>query len=190
MPLTRELDPGASPLAFFGAELRRARTAARLSQDQLGQHIGYSAALVGKVETGERAPTQDFANRCDQALPTADSLFSRIYLLIQRWDGSYPSWFAEWVEAERRAKSLCWWEALLVPGLVQTADYARSLFAAWRSADDGDELDQLVNGRMERQLIFDRPDSPSLWVIIDEGGCVAVSAVRRSCMTSSRSWRT
>lgn len=54
MPLTRELDPGASPLAFFGAELRRTRTAAGLSQDQLGQHVGYSAALVGKVETQEQ----------------------------------------------------------------------------------------------------------------------------------------
>ena len=71
MPLTRELDPGASPLAFFGAELRRARAAAGLSQEQLGQRIGYSAALVGKVETGERAPSRDFAKRCDQALPGA-----------------------------------------------------------------------------------------------------------------------
>jgi transcriptional regulator with XRE-family HTH domain len=119
MPLIRELDPGASPLAFFGAELRRARSAAGLSQEQLGQRVGYSAAQVGKVETGERAPSQDFAKRCDQALPGADGLFARIYALTQRWDGGYPSWFAEWVEAERRATSLCWWEPLLVPGLAQ-----------------------------------------------------------------------
>jgi len=168
MPLIRELDPGASPLAFFGAELRRARAAAGLSQEQLGQRMGYSGALVGKVETGDRAPSRDFAKRCDQALPAADGLFLRIYTLIQRWNGGYPSWFIEWVEAERRAASLCWWEPLLVPGLVQTADYARALFEAWRLAD-GDELDQLVRGRMERQLIFERPDPPSLWVIVDEG---------------------
>jgi transcriptional regulator with XRE-family HTH domain len=167
MPLTRVLDPGASPLAFFGSELRRARAAAGLSQEQLGQHIGYSAALVGKVETAERAPSQDFARRCDQALPRADGLFLRIQALTQRWDGGYPSWFAEWIEAERRAVSLCCWEPLLVPGLVQTADYARALFEAWRLAD-GDELDQLVRGRMERQQIFERPDPPSLWVIVDE----------------------
>jgi transcriptional regulator with XRE-family HTH domain len=103
MPVTRELDPGASPLAFFGAELRRARAAAGLSQEQLGQRIGYSAALVGKVETGERAPSRDFAKRCDQALPSADGLFVRLHALTQRWDGGYPSWFAEWVEAEHRA---------------------------------------------------------------------------------------
>jgi transcriptional regulator with XRE-family HTH domain len=168
MPVTRELDPGASPLAFFGAELRRARAAAGLSQEQLGQRIGYSAALVGKVETGERAPSRDFAKRCDQALPSMDGLFARLHALTQRWDGGYPSWFADWVEAERRAASLCCWQPLLVPGLVQTADYARALFEAWRQAD-GDELEQLITGRMDRQSIFDRPDPPSLWVIVDEG---------------------
>ena len=108
MPLTRELDPGANPLAFFGSELRRARVAAGLSQEQLSQRLGYSAAQVGKVETGERSASRDFVKGCDQALPGADGLFARIYTLIQRWDGGYPSWFTEWVEAERRAAALCW----------------------------------------------------------------------------------
>ena len=71
VPLVRELDPSAGPLQFFGAELRRARTVAGLSQDQLGQRLGYSGALVGKVEVGERAPSQDFAQGCDQAFPEA-----------------------------------------------------------------------------------------------------------------------
>ena len=169
MPLVRELDPSAGPLDFFGAELRRWRIAAGLSQEQLGQRVGYSGAQVGKVETGERAPSPDFARHCDQALPDAGGLFARIHALARRWDGGYPSWFAEWIVAERRATSLCWWEPLLVPGLVQTADYARALFAAWRSADSEDELDQLVSARLERQAIFDRPSPPSLWIILDEG---------------------
>jgi hypothetical protein len=63
VPLVRELDPSAGPLQFFGAELRWswARTGAALSQDQLEQRLGYSGAQVGKVEMGERAPSQDFA---------------------------------------------------------------------------------------------------------------------------------
>jgi transcriptional regulator with XRE-family HTH domain len=177
MPVTRELDPGASPLAFFGSELRRARAATGLSQEQLGQRIGYSAALVGKVETGERAPSQDFAKRCDQALPGAGGLFARLHALTQRWDGGYPSWFAEWVEVERRAESLCCWQPLLVPGLAQTADYARALFEAWRQP--ADQIDQLVSTRMDRQSIFDLPDPPSLWVIVDEG-------VLRRCIGSAK----
>ena len=98
VPLVRELDPSAGPLQFFGAELRRARTAAGLSQDQLGQRLGYSGAQVGKVETGERAAPRDFAEACDQVFPDASGLFGRIYQLARRWDGSYPSWFAEWVD--------------------------------------------------------------------------------------------
>ena len=47
----RDPEAGASPLALFGAELRHYRTAAGLSQEQLGDRIGYSAALVGAVET-------------------------------------------------------------------------------------------------------------------------------------------
>jgi transcriptional regulator with XRE-family HTH domain len=169
MPLIRELDPTTGPLDFFGAEVRRWRTAAGLSQEQLGQRVGYSGAQVGKVETGERAPSQDFAQHCDQALPGAGGLFLRIYHLARRWDGGYPSWFVEWVQAEGRAITLHTWQPLLIPGLVQTPDYARALFQAWRSARTDAELDQLVSARIERQLIFERPRPPSLWVVIDEG---------------------
>jgi transcriptional regulator with XRE-family HTH domain len=169
MPLIRELDPTAGPLDFFGAEVRRWRTAAGLSQEQLGQRVGFSGAQVGKVETGERAPSQDFAQHCDQALPGAGGLFLRIYHLARRWDGGYPSWFVEWVQAESRAITLHTWEPLLIPGLVQTPGYARALFRAWRSARTEAELDQLVSARIERQLIFERPSPPSLWAVIDEG---------------------
>jgi transcriptional regulator with XRE-family HTH domain len=179
VPLIRELDPSAGPLEFFGAELRRARTTAGLSQEQLGHRVGYSGAQVGKVEMGERAPSKDFAQRCDSALPDAGGLFGRLYALARRWDGGYPSWFTGWIEAERRATSLCSWQPLLVPGLLQTASYARALFEAWRSADNGDELDELVGARMERQLIFERPKPPALWVILDE-------AVLHRCIGSAK----
>ena len=167
MPVIRELDPGAGPLNFFGAELRRARTAAGLSQDQLGQRLDYSGAQVGKVEMGERAPSADFAQRCDQALPETGGLFARIYELARRWDGGYPPWFAEWIESERRATSLCWWEPLVVPGLLQTADYARAILAAGPDTME-DELEQMVAARLERQAILDRPRPPVLLVVLDE----------------------
>jgi transcriptional regulator with XRE-family HTH domain len=167
VPLIRELDPSAGPLQFFGAELRRARAAAGLSQDQLGQRLGYSGALVGKVEMGERAPSQDFAEGCDQTFPDTGGLFGRIYQLARRWDGGYPSWFAEWVDSERRATSLCSWEPLIMPGLLQTADYARAILAADPETSD-DQLEDLVAARLERQAIFDRPEPPILWALIDE----------------------
>ena len=167
VPLVRELDPSAGPLQFFGAELRRARAAAGLSQDQLGQRLGYSSAQVGKVEVGERAPSQDFAQGCDQTFPEVGGLFTRIYQLTRRWDGGYPSWFAEWIDLERRATSLRSWEPLVMPGLLQTADYARAVLAADPETAE-DQLDELVAARLERQAIFDRPEPPTLWAVLDE----------------------
>ncbi len=188
VPVIRELDSSAGPLNFFGAELRRARAAAGLSQEQLGQRVGYSAAQVGKVETGDRAPSLDFAEGCDGALDTG-GLFARIYELARRWDGGYPSWFAEWIEAERRATSLSWWEPLLVPGLVQTADYARAIIAAGARYSE-DELEELVNGRIDRQAIFERPRPPNAMGVVDEGVLRRPDRRReRSCMISCNNWR-
>jgi transcriptional regulator with XRE-family HTH domain len=163
----RDLDATASPLAFLGAELRRARSAAGLSQEQLGQQIGYSGTLVGKVETGERAPSEDLIARCDSALNTG-GLLPRLYALAHRWDGGgYPTWFAEWVEIERRATSLCWWEPLVVPGLLQTPDYARAILAGGPDTTE-DDLEQMVSARMERQVILEQPQPPTLLAVLDD----------------------
>lgn len=77
MPQSRVLDPGSSLLAFFGAELRRRRAAAGMSQEQLGHAVNYSAALVGRVEVGERVPGPDFARRCDEVLDSG-GLFAHL----------------------------------------------------------------------------------------------------------------
>ena len=56
MSAPRELDPASSVLAYFGAELRRLRAGAGISQEDLAQRISYSASLVGMIETARRAP--------------------------------------------------------------------------------------------------------------------------------------
>jgi transcriptional regulator with XRE-family HTH domain len=132
---------------------------AGLSQEQLGQRIGYSGTMAGKIETGERATSERIAEGCDEALGTK-GLLVRIYDLARRWDSGSPSWFAAWKDRERTAATLCGWEPLLIPGLVQTAEYARALFVAWQSAGDDDQLEQLLDARMERQAIFERPTRP------------------------------
>lgn len=181
MPALREIDASSSPLAFFGAELRLARLAAGLSQGQLGKRLGFSGDLVGKVETGDRRPSPEFVVACDEAFPGANGLFSRIYDLARK-SGGVPAWFQEWYDAERKAVSVSWWEPMLIPGLVQTADYARALFIAWRSAESDEELDQLVGARLARQSILDRPKPPTLWIVVDEAvlhRCIGTSQITR-----------
>jgi transcriptional regulator with XRE-family HTH domain len=165
--VTRDLDPSASPLEFFGAELRLRRIAAGLSQDQLAERISFSPALVSKVETGDRAPAEEFAIQCDIALD-AGGLFHRLFTLARRWDGGYPWWFVQWREIEAAAESLRWFEPLLIPGLLQVPAYTAALVDAWHSADSEEDREGIVSARMERQEILARPRPPSLSVVIDE----------------------
>src|SRR6202035_92390 len=62
--MTRDLDATRSPMAFFGAELRRVRVAAGLSQEQLGRELNFSGDLIGKIETSDRAPSPEVAAGC------------------------------------------------------------------------------------------------------------------------------
>lgn len=154
-------------MAFLGAELRRARVGAGLSQEQLGRELNFSGDMVGKVETSDRAASPDFAAGCDNVFPHLDGIFTRLLDLARRWEGPHPQWFRNWLEAERSAVALRWWEPMLVPGLLQIADYARAILSAGPDTR-ASQLDDLVRARMERQDILDRAKPPALWVVLDE----------------------
>ena len=168
MPAKRDLDPGASPLHFFGAEVRRAREAAGMTLADLGAAVPCDASTVLKIEAGILNPTERFLAACTEAFPGSDWL-ARFYHDSRTWgDGPYPRWFEDWLNHEREASSLRIWQPLIVPGLLQTADYARALFHAGVLNTGDEALDQLVEARLARQRIFDRPDPPSLWIVLGE----------------------
>src|SRR3954462_13050321 len=73
----RHLDPSASPLDYYGSELRRLREAAGLTQEALGGIIFVTGSLVGQIETAHKVPTRDFSERVDAGLGT-DGMFSRL----------------------------------------------------------------------------------------------------------------
>ena len=100
---------------------------------------------------GLLSPAERFANACDEAFPQMGGWFTRFYANSPRWDGRYPRWFVDWVDAERRATVLRTWQPLLVPGLLQTPEYARALFKAWQTTGDEDEVENLVTARIDRQ---------------------------------------
>ena len=96
-------DGQVSALALISEELRRARAAAGLTQDQLAERVGYSPSLVAHVETGSRAPSLDFARRGDEALGTG-GLLARLQPFVR--SEAYPAWFRDWVEIEREVERL------------------------------------------------------------------------------------
>jgi hypothetical protein len=56
-----------------------------------------------------------------------DGWFARFCHDSRTWAGPHPPWFRDWVETEQRATVIRWWEPLLIPGLLQTPDYARAV---------------------------------------------------------------
>ena len=120
-------DSGPGPLTLFADELRYLRKAAGHSQDQLGGLVGYSGSLVAAIETCVRSPSEDFAKRCDEVLNSGGALRLLLRLKKQLNSLAFPSWFREWPPVEERAILLRAWEQAVIPGLLQTGDYARAL---------------------------------------------------------------
>ncbi|WP_151483228.1 helix-turn-helix domain-containing protein [Streptomyces albicerus] len=157
----RELDPSASPLDYFGSELRRQREAAGLKQGELGSCIFCTGSLVGQIETARKVPTRDFAERVDAALMT-DGLFTRLVGLVLR--SQLPTWFQPYAEMEARATYVSTYQCQLVHGLLQTKGYASALLGV----DHPDRVEEMVAARLERQRILEREHPPALWVVLDE----------------------
>jgi transcriptional regulator with XRE-family HTH domain len=159
------IDPAASPLAFFATEMARLRTAAGLSQPALARRLNYSASQVTKIETCQRIPKRDLAQKLDEIL-AADGLFSRLQPLVER--SSVLPWFRDLFDVEGTAVQVQTYESYLVPGLLQTEAYARAAAEAVRPVLSAEEAEQAVAIKMTRQEILDRDDGPRLWAVIDE----------------------
>ncbi|MEU3085333.1 helix-turn-helix domain-containing protein [Streptomyces massasporeus] len=155
------LDPGASPLDYYGFELRRRREAAGLTQRQLGDILNYTGSLVGQIETARKLPTPEFSERADAALGT-DGMFSRLVELVLR--SRLPAWFQQVAELQSRAVEVCSFEALMVQGLLQTDAYARAVLGVL----DTSNLDDRTAVRLARQRIFEKAEPPVFWVILSE----------------------
>ncbi|MFB6808102.1 helix-turn-helix domain-containing protein [Streptomyces sp. NPDC056387] len=157
----RDLDPSASPLDYYGSELRRLREEARLKQGQLGEIVFCTASLIGQIETARKVPTRDFSERVDAALGTG-GVFSRLVGLVLR--SQLPTWFQPYAEMEAKAEYISSFQAQLVDGLLQTEPYARAVLGVRTEGD----LDAKVAARMERQRILDRENPPLMWVVMSE----------------------
>lgn len=155
------LDPSASPLDYYGYELRRHREAAGLTQRQLGDVINYTGSLVGQIETARKLPTEAFSERVDAALGTG-GLLSRLVGLVLR--SQLPAWFQQVAELEARATEIATFQTHMVHGLLQTDAYARAVLGAM----DRRKLDDRTTVRLARQRILEKEQPPVLWVILGE----------------------
>jgi transcriptional regulator with XRE-family HTH domain len=163
-------DPETDPKGFLGDELRRARVAAGFSsQETLAARLGFDRTVVAKAETGDRPPTDEVLTAWCEACHLDMDLFRRLGVLARRADGSIPTWFVPWPDAEAQARALRSYEPLLVPGLLQTEDYARAVLRGAQADASDDQIEEQVAARLQRQDILAGAKPPRLWVVIDEG---------------------
>jgi DNA-binding XRE family transcriptional regulator len=159
-------DGTSNPTRYFGRQVRRARRAAGWTLAEFGQRIGYDPGQISRIENGRRPPTELFARMCDQAFPEHDGWFSEFYAESRAWIAT-PPWFRSWVEHEQRATILRIWQLGVLSGLLQTADYARSILSVEPGVTE-DEVSARLAARLERQTILTDEEPPTAWFLIDE----------------------
>ncbi|MFJ8751685.1 Scr1 family TA system antitoxin-like transcriptional regulator [Streptomyces sp. NPDC102441] len=165
MPLPKDLDPYANPRAFYGAELRRLREAAGLSQNDLGERVFCSGTYIGLFEAGERRPQEEISRALDELLGSGEHL-QRLCRLART--SKVAAYFADAAELQQRAVSIAEYSSMIIPGLLQTKSYARALTRGAHPYASDDVIDNHVRTRMDRGLLLDSPDAPVLWVIVHE----------------------
>jgi transcriptional regulator with XRE-family HTH domain len=154
-------DPKSSMWALIAYYLRFCRQQRKLTGELMGEVMGCSKSTVSRLETGELRMDPTHARAIDRHWNTG-GLFS--LLVWYATLGHDPDWFKQYLDLENRASVIKIWEVNLVPGLLQTADYAR---AGLRSGGVKD-LEAALEGRLFRQTILDRPEPPVLWVLLAE----------------------
>ncbi|GAA4540764.1 helix-turn-helix domain-containing protein [Streptomyces collinus] len=158
-------DSGASTAAVFGEVLRHFREAALLTQEGLARQIPCDRSHVARVEGGTRVPQDTFAKTCDELLGTGGVL-ARLWARIDWYPQvEHPDWFRRRAEMDEVAVSLREYQERVMPGLLQTADYAQSLFSLLVS---GEELEERVRARLSRQQRFLAEGGPLYIVVLDE----------------------
>ncbi|WP_189263466.1 helix-turn-helix domain-containing protein [Streptomyces fuscichromogenes] len=152
--------------ALFGARVRRLRTAAGLTQAELGARTHVVSTRITQIERASGArPTLELARALDVALG-ADDLLVELWPYVYR--EAFPDWSRKFMEYSERAVAVREYAAHVVPGLLQTEPYARAVLSVGRTLGSKEQLEERVTARMGRQGRLRTPDRPELWVVLDE----------------------
>ncbi|QFZ76961.1 helix-turn-helix domain-containing protein [Streptomyces fagopyri] len=160
-----EYESGAGILHVFGRQLKLFRERAGVDRAELGARTGYSASTIASFEQGRRIPPPRFIDSADEVLGASGVLRAGKEEVAR---AQYPAFFRDAARLETEAVELHVYANQAVPGLMQTEEYARSVFANWRPLLDEETVEQRVTARLARQHIFCRSPLPTLSFVIEE----------------------
>lgn len=151
---------------FFGTELKRLREEAGLTQAALGALVFVSGGYIGQFEQAIRKPQLDVAQRIDEALQT-DGIFERMCKKLIN-NSPYADYFAAAAELEALATEICDFAPTVIPGLLQTAEYARAVVVASNPLAAEEYIEETVKARIDRAQILKDAARPMYWGILHE----------------------
>jgi transcriptional regulator with XRE-family HTH domain len=161
----------------LGIELRRLRERAELTCEDVGQRLECSGTRISRMETGRISvrpgDVRELLEVYGVSGAEADSLVQLAREARRKgWWHTYgrvlPSWFEAYIGLESEAVRLRDFQPLVMPGLLQTEDYARAVLRAAPHAGSSAEIDRQVALRMERQAMLGQAIPPDLWVVLSE----------------------
>lgn len=163
----------------LAAELRRLRESTGLTGEEVAERLGWSGSKVSRIElqrTGVKV--DDLARLLDlyqvpephreQLLALARESRQRNKLKVIT--ARFPGDLATYVELEAQARSIWNWEPQIVPGLLQTPEYARAVMRSWESmfALPPGDTERRVQARLARQQVITSDNPLELSVVMDE----------------------
>jgi transcriptional regulator with XRE-family HTH domain len=163
----------------LGCELRRLRELHSYKLEEVADKLGLAASTLSRIETG-KAPTRTVYLTSMLELYKVEDAAQRQILVDMAREGHRKGWWAAWedvlptgfdvyVGLEAEASSVRAYESLVVHGLLQTQEYARTVMSTVRRRQTPGQVDRLVELRMQRQGVLTREDPLDLWLIMDEG---------------------
>ncbi|WP_255951947.1 helix-turn-helix domain-containing protein [Streptomyces odontomachi] len=158
-------EAGSGIVRVFGRQLKRCRVRAGLERPEFGAMVGYSASTIAAFEQGRRIPPPRFIDQADEVLDAGGVLLE---MKDEVAKAQYPPFFQDAAQLEAKAVELHVYATKAVPGLLQTADYARAVCTMWRPLLSEEIIEQRVTGRLARQEIFSRAPLPTISFVIEE----------------------
>ncbi|MBF9070189.1 helix-turn-helix domain-containing protein [Streptacidiphilus fuscans] len=162
---------------LLGSQLRRLREAKGISREDAGYTIRASESKISRMELGRVSFKERDVVDLLSLYGVEESERGQLLTLVREanqngWWHSFsdamPNWFQTYVGLEEAAALIRTYEVQFIPGLLQTADYARAIMGLNRPYMGEEEIDHRVDLRMRRQRMVVEGSGPRLWAVIDE----------------------
>ncbi|MBD9733739.1 helix-turn-helix transcriptional regulator [Streptomyces sp. H28] len=165
----KDIDGSTGVPTFYGSELRWKREEAGLTLQQLVEGSFYGPSHLSEIERGTRRMPAELAEHVDRVLGT-DGFFTRRCEDVRRAKRKgYAGYFERVLEAEKFADTIEEWCPTLIPGLLQTDAYARTVMRSAHPLSSDEDVEEKVTARLARARLFeDNHKKPEYWVILSE----------------------